>query len=598
VATLFGELDAPLAAIESPTVQTVINALLDIGRAEPSLHCGPDGVALTRYKLRKSMTDVAKDIATRRRAQFSELTSVSLAIDAGTIGGRHFLDLILMAPHAVHSPFLYDAVEQSHMTATDYGDIVADRILALRAEHNITITSIVGDNLPIQVAALAHWSPRSHLKARGGWLTTIKYQGCLCHILQLAIEECFTTIPLLCEVDRLLQEMIQVSNLPGVNRMTHSHCPLICKTRWLSRGAAATWLLRNRVVISEIDSASWQKKHRLQFQNAMTNENFESIARFHHLIHPFLQSIKFFERDATTICYVYPVFKQLTQFIGGPLSDYFESNASDDYCQAIPVILDILERRKTKHLDIGLIKFAYYMTSFGRNQFLHCPEDVTAGFTIKLTYSSLDSIPVIAAPRQSADEQSPDDTDRLETQGIPGSHPEGDFTFQGDTMEFDDVPEPDPANASNASILDFLEHFLCSLLAEDADGSVTSTPSDTQIPLVHRFIRFFFCTDVCDRFCCPQHIDPAIDQQVQMWRRIALDDPERPFIDLIRRIITVITIPASEASAERELSRQKRILTHQRERSSHDLLMARFWIMSKESDESPIAKVWRQFSLE
>jgi hypothetical protein len=54
-----------------------------------------------------------------------------------------------------------------------------------------------------------------------------------------------------------------------------------------------------------------------------------------------------------------------------------------------------------------------------------------------------------------------------------------------------------------------------------------------------------------------EDITPQIREQVCMWRDQEMDTPNRPYQYLIDVIIRVITTPASEANAERALSRQK-----------------------------------------
>jgi hypothetical protein len=112
---------------------------------------------------------IDESIHQRDRAikQFAKRPCVSLAIDAGTIERRHFLDIMILAPYSNLPPFLYDAHEQDASISEDYGRIIAGIIRELKTK-GIRVRSMVGDNLPAQVSSLAHWSKKSLLKGGRG----------------------------------------------------------------------------------------------------------------------------------------------------------------------------------------------------------------------------------------------------------------------------------------------------------------------------------------------------------------------------------------------------------------------------------------------
>jgi hypothetical protein len=64
---------------------------------------------LTRYRTRSAI--IAELIHQKNSVieQFETRPCVALAIDAGTIGLPHFLDIMILAPDSNLRPFLYDA---------------------------------------------------------------------------------------------------------------------------------------------------------------------------------------------------------------------------------------------------------------------------------------------------------------------------------------------------------------------------------------------------------------------------------------------------------------------------------------------------------
>jgi hypothetical protein len=109
------------------------------------------------------MIEAGQHMCNDRIALFGSRAAVSIGIDARTIEGRHFLDIMLLAPDTGVNPCLYTAVKQTRLTAEDHGNIGANAIRDL-TQAKVDIRSIVGDNLPAQISALAHWSTRSYLR--------------------------------------------------------------------------------------------------------------------------------------------------------------------------------------------------------------------------------------------------------------------------------------------------------------------------------------------------------------------------------------------------------------------------------------------------
>jgi hypothetical protein len=161
---------------------------------------------------------------------YPELSPFSLVLDAGTIHHRRFLDLVLLSAGLGIPPFLYDAVERTRFCLDDYGEIVGNAIIDLR-RSGVKIKSIVGDNHPVQVMALAHWSPKSLLKKLEPECGAVRFQAYICHILQLVMKDVFAQSVLLKAFDDAMLEMIAACNISEVVQMTKSHCSVHVVTR-------------------------------------------------------------------------------------------------------------------------------------------------------------------------------------------------------------------------------------------------------------------------------------------------------------------------------------------------------------------------------
>jgi hypothetical protein len=570
VATLVAITGAPLEIVESPRFIGVLNSLFAIGQTHPRAQVGPSGCKLYRRKTRTTIIEEGNRIQKANLAKFAQVPSVSLSIDAGTIHGRHFLDIMLLAPYTELTPFLYNAFEAESLTVNDYGRFVLGTIRDLHTAK-IQVGSIVGDNLPTQVTALAHWSPRSSLRAADEpFLHGIHYSPCMCHFMQLIVGD-FLKSRYGARLEAILQQMIKVSNYAEVRHVLKSRCPQSVKTRWLSRFDAIKWLLSRQERLTRLSRDGSVKKRQKKIQTWMTSENFGQLEVFHQLLYPFNQATKFFEQDMVTLCHVYPALRDVKNHLRQLLDHYRDSDA--EIAESCQFLLDAVHFRRRKLLDRDLMKAAFWLTSFG----CRCLNDgeivLAAPYRVVLEYE----LPHAVAPRGSLDfsipsgssqEHEEDDNDELDCEF------EGDGEIDEDT---EDVPRLDPSEGTGVIA------FLCVHLRHAVLTGSDRQDEDKEAHIsdrVDQLLQFFFCNVESQRRC--KNATPDVNRQVELWNRLSVDDPDPVAREIIAKIIAVITIPASETSCERALSRQKRIMGHSRVKSNPDLLLARFVFDSKD----------------
>jgi hypothetical protein len=149
---------------------------------------------------------------------------------------------------------------------------------------------------------------------------------------------------------------------------------------------------------------------------------------------------------------------------------------------------------------------------------------------------------------------------------------EGEFTFQGDDIDKGSIDNASVLPSLECNVLQFLQTFLLDRLGKDGD-LVMQPPDGTTWPIiggcVEHFLKLFFCREDWIARC--RSTPSAIDKQVELWNFLAKLTPDHRYDDWVTKVISIISIPASEASCERTLSRQKRIITHMRARSSPKL---------------------------
>jgi hypothetical protein len=243
---------------------------------------------------------------------------VSLAIDTGTIHRRRFLDLVLRSTGSSISAFLYDAVEQIRFALSEYGKIVGNVITHLR-KADVKIKSIVGDNQAGQVMALAHWSPKWVSKNRGPECRGIRFQACICHIIQLVMKDSFFQSAPLKDLDETMLEMIVACNISEVVQLTQSHCPVHVVTRWFSPDFSLSWLLGHEQILSGLDLSHLNANSRTKIAKAITAENFAKLKILRSILAPFTKCVRFSERNDSSISVVLPIFASLESFLDSTL---------------------------------------------------------------------------------------------------------------------------------------------------------------------------------------------------------------------------------------------------------------------------------------
>jgi hypothetical protein len=502
VAALVAITDAPLDIVENPLFLRILDSFADIGK----IQIGSEGCKFTRGRTRNAMIEESNRMHEAMIAKFAEMPCVSLTIDAGTIERRHFLDIMLLAPYTKMKPFLYDAIEKATLTAEDYGNIVVTAIKQLH-NRNVKVRSIVGDNLPAQVTALAHWSSRSCLKrCEEPFLHGIKYSPCMCHFIQLVVGDLITG-SCLGNSEDILQKMIIVANFSEVRQITKSRCPQSVKTRWLSRSEALNWLLSREAQLSTMNLRSFPKARRSQFQLVITESNFAILSFYHRIIFPFTQAVKFFEQDRVTLCHVHPVMKTL--------KDHFREQENSqralnpEYAACYSSALAVIQRRRSKLLDRNLLKAAFWLTSFGCQSLSDNSIFVPPAYRLVLEYHAPCRVATIFGPLDGLLDNVRDSYDSDEHQDE-----EPDYSYAGQVIMEEEMEAAPKTWRCKNQVLRFLNSFLPTLILEDLDPADSDIASPEIQQQVENSLQFFFCNAESIAKC--RNISGDTENQVEL----------------------------------------------------------------------------------
>lgn len=394
----------------------------------------------------------------------------------------------------------------------------------------------------------------------------------MCHFIQLVVGDLITKTGL-SHHETILQQMIMLVNCSEVRRITQSRCHPLVKTRWLSRYQTLVWLLSWEVELSKIDPKCLSKLRRKQFREILTRSNFAMLATLHKIIHPFSRAITLFERDDVTLCHVYPAMKALKAHFRDE-----QANSKDSvpkYAEFCVNALSFIQQRQHKLLDKDLLKATYWLTSIGCKHLSENIMDIPFPCRLHLVYS----YPPTHIPLKGGHVWFRDislDPPSSDTQ----EHDEVDYSYTGEIIDEDELEEVPVSRGWENQVIPFLTEYLVALIFEDLGSDIPESVCADVRHQVEELLQFFFCNP--DTIAKCQLRNSSILTEVELWNWVKYMIPGRICDQVVAKVISIISIPASEASCERSFSRQKRIMGHLRTTSNCDLLRARYLLAASD----------------
>jgi hypothetical protein len=360
--------------------------------------------------------------------------------------------------------------------------------------------------------------------------------------------------------------MIAAVNHSEVRQITQSCCPQSVKTRWLSRNEALIWLLSREKLLLRTNFKAISKTLSSEFREMFTLDNFASLATYHRIIYPFNQAVKFFEDDRVTLCHVYPALKTLKKYFQEEVHSNSDSNPQ--YAACCESILPIIQQRQMKLLDRDLVKAAFWLTSFGCQSLADNKLFIPLLYQLNIKYR----IPPTILPIQGSPNKF---RSNISCTLSRDDHEEdvSDYAYTGHEILEDELEEVPKSHGFKKQVLIFLINFLSDLILEDLDRDIASNVFPEVRHEVEESLQFFFWNPESIAKC--RYSTGSIQQEVELWNWMKYTSQGRISDQFALKVISIVSIPASEASCERSFSRQKRIMDHLRTRSTPELLMAR-----------------------
>ena len=366
---LLGHYNLSFSVIESQIFWDLLEHVFKLGQKKPKIDPSMIIKKPSHSKLRDCFINTAKNFHESQLKAYSQINSVALTLDGGTIQYGHFLDFAISSPLFNLKPYLFEADFMADNT-TEYIKSKTEDVLTQLLRANIKIKSITGDNYPAQLYALSSWSKTAL------WRTTtnseikkIIYFPCFCHTLQLIATD----------VEDDPQISLCVSILQKVKDCINTHLykktgkvPDEVDTRWFSHFNSLKFILANTNLIFEAkdellkslstvrESSSKAETDALHF--GIQKDEFSMLSKYADIMIPIYSATLFFESNTSKVTDIVPIVFQIEKHWNNLLKD----ETFTQFYNTIDFLLERLKHRKFHLLDWPLLHLAYSFTPGGR----------------------------------------------------------------------------------------------------------------------------------------------------------------------------------------------------------------------------------------
>ena len=314
----------------------------------------------SRQTIARKFNEYAQQRKNQRLSLFKSLKYASLAIDAGKINGLPILDITIVNSFSSIKPLLVRAIRFFSGTTEEYIEKVSNVIQELH-KKGIIISSIVGDNLRAQKSA---FNGDSSMQANNPktFLAKPIWFSCICHTISLAIHDAINENQnlhfihyFISDLSRLMRSKPMVSSL-GIL------CPDYCSTRWTIEYDILYWVISHFRRIEEVflnpppNILPYLLKM-IDFPNLL----YINAPIYLRIFGPVRDLITFLEGDNSPAVYVFPIIEDFTIRMKKLIDD------NPEYENDINSILNNISNRLNMNYSFFLLRVLFYLTPSGRD---------------------------------------------------------------------------------------------------------------------------------------------------------------------------------------------------------------------------------------
>ena len=347
-----GKKNIPISTIISPEFFNLIQGVITLAKRGIGIE------EIFPYKSRTTLTEkfIYHSEQLRNKVLDSCCGYCSLCIDAGTVGHNSNLDVVLYQPGV--NPLLYEIVRGFKGDYSSYFQTI-ERIILELLSRNITIVALVTDNLCAQKKALNHNDPHSIMQySQVKAIRNILWIPCQCHVLNLALKD-FLSMEENSHVVPIIQKLIKLFHKKLIKRAIQSVAPSFIETRWKNIFNILKWCVSHlrRIIAITTTSNYLIQKEIADYKENLYQLVFSIIPEYYLLFHHYYMLINTIESDS---CFAYQCPVIYNNFFVS-IEKTINRNQSESLIALIHKFIDCIRERTEKTGDIQLL---YFISSF------------------------------------------------------------------------------------------------------------------------------------------------------------------------------------------------------------------------------------------
>ena len=303
-------------------------------------------------KIREIMINTADQILEKSISQLKYSKYISICLDGGQTGARHFIDFVAWNKKSSFSIFIKDA---DNLNAKAYADLALEclnheKVLKIQSK----IVCFIGDGLKAQVAGLNPLSENSFQKRNGiGNLSKILFSPCYNHRLQNAFKKTYREMKDFRDIVNKVNKLAIFLRKPSQIKILKKICPEPIITRWQYIFNICVFLQQNLERINKINNLEESNISKIDFD----------IKFFTRILHPIRSATLVFSKNTCCLGDVYPIIIEVIK----QYEILKTENNDEKYDKIIEELINNIKYYTTTSPEQSFILLAYVLTPQGRS---------------------------------------------------------------------------------------------------------------------------------------------------------------------------------------------------------------------------------------
>lgn len=303
-------------------------------------------------KIREIMIETADKLLDQSISKFKYARYVSICIDGGQTGARHFIDFVAWTKMSSFSIFIKDT---QNLNSKGYADLALECLNHERIkEFQNKIVCFIGDGLRAQVSGFDPESNDSYHHRTGvGDLSKIMFSPCYNHRIQNSFKKTYRENILFKKMVNKVNKIAIFLRKPPQVKILKKICPEPIVTRWQYIFNICIFIQDNIECINRIISLQESHLYEIDF-------DFEF---FLNVLHPLRSATIVFSKNTCCLSDVYPIIVAVIKQYEELRPKYQE----DIYKQIINELINNIKYYTLTSPQQSIILLAYILTPQGRS---------------------------------------------------------------------------------------------------------------------------------------------------------------------------------------------------------------------------------------